>query len=88
MKKYQEALDRFEEAFRNITLNDDLANERRDLLQELVDRATPMKPTKNDKANHDWNRVFCPNCGQWLLFIGAGCANNDCRQKIDWSDEE
>ena len=62
--------------------------EQQDLLQELVDRETPKKPTKNDKANHDWNSRFCPNCGRSLLFKGAGCINNDCRQKIDWSDEE
>lgn len=57
-------------------------------LKELVDRETPKKPTKNDKANHDWNSRFCPNCGYSLLFKGAGCINNDCRQKIDWSEEE
>ena len=63
-------------------------NEEKDFVKELVDRETPKKPTKNDKANHDWNRGFCPNCGQWLSFTGAGCINNDCRQRLDWSNEE
>ena len=82
MNKYQEALN-YLDFYCSVR-----HTEQQDLLQELVDRETPKKPTKNDKAIHDWNRGFCPNCGQWLLFTGSGCINNDCRQKIDWSDGE
>ena len=79
MKKYQEALDRFEEAFRNVTLDDDLTNERQDLLQELVDKETPMKPKRNKR--------YCGNCDTVrLLPYDNYCSN--CGQKIDWSDEE
>ena len=47
-----------------------------DLIQELVERATPKKPNKNG----------CPNCNSrriyWLDKMKNCC---DCGQSLDWS---
>ena len=56
------------------------------ILQELVDKETPMKPIKNDKLCHNQFSDLCPTCRTTLLYKSAGCHNNECRQRIDWSE--
>jgi hypothetical protein len=83
MNKYQEALYSLE---REHIVSDFCKNET-DLLQELVDRATPMKPIEilvYDEfigANHYIQT--CPNCGL-EVYDNNCCHNNDCRQALDW----
>ena len=53
-------------------------------LQDLVDRNTPMKPINVEFNTHGgvmWG--YCPRCNS-LMVGNTGCANNECRQKIDW----
>lgn len=62
--------------------------EAKDLLKELVERATPKKPTK-DQYSYD----YCPNCG-WLVYDSwngdqrfmPNCEN--CGQALKWDEEE
>lgn len=64
-------------------------------VQELVDKATPKKPKvvpepydngiTDDIRYIDLN--YCDTCGS-LLQTGKCCLNNDCRQAIDWSEDE
>lgn len=89
MNKYQEALDSFEETFRNATLDDDLTNERQDLLQELVDKATPMKPIvqtfKRVFGGGGYiDKFFCPYCKSEVKENEHHCR---CGQAIDWDEE-
>ena len=73
MNKYQEALDWLMDG------NDSCGTEW-DLLQELVDKATPMKPTPYIK-----NIGTCKSCEDSVHRLDNYCPN--CGQKIDWSEE-
>ena len=77
--KYQESLDRAKELYTYlcdefnlkktaVKMNDDI-----EVLQELVDKATPKKPIKiRCEPNEEWDKeeVFyeCPNCGEPLPY--------------------
>ena len=78
--KYKEALNEL----RQLSVSK-RQNEIYDLLQELVDKETPMKP----------NGIKCGKCGSWVMEdtrMGTThfhrCRNIECEQKIDWSNEE
>lgn len=98
MNKYQEALDSFERTYRNVTLDDDSTNEKRDTLQELVDKETPMKPNKDTDDYVTW-KYSCPKCGvrlntlekqrrcQGMTFFVPRYDEYGCGQKIDWGNE-
>lgn len=89
MNKYQEALNEFESVYRNITLDDDLTNDKRDTLQELVDKETPMKP----EIPNNSSLSFCVICKNSIThYVGSLAKENFkyckiCGQKIDWSNE-
>ena len=84
--KYQEVLNK---------IDDDLSNYKPDhcrvdlkLLQELVDKETPMKPEWLGGAMTGEPKPYCPKCSY--------CVNDtylnkyrcrECNQKLDWSDE-
>ncbi len=51
-----------------------------ELLEELVERATPKKPY--DKCDY----YICPNCSNDRCVCGKFCPN--CGQAIDWSVED
>lgn len=53
-----------------------------ELIKELVDKATPMKPRKY--TTNGFDEFECDNCGDYIK--GSYCS--DCGQKIDWSGEE
>ena len=52
-----------------------------DLLQELVDKATPKKPYKS---------YYCPNCKKDFLKSLNGYEDycGGCGQKLDWSEND
>lgn len=67
------------------------------ILQELINRSTPMKPElmRDDDDEEVYNPIpsirywyACPVCGSMIYCEGEGCPNNNCRQAIDWSDDE
>ena len=82
MNKYQEALNDM-----YAVLND--SNrwcERKSLLQELVDKETPMKPRFAHLDKINMNIYGCPNCKALASKTHPRCPN--CGQKIDWSDDD
>lgn len=87
MNKYEEALKSFEEAYRNVTSDDELTNEKRDALKELVDKETPMKP-----IHLGGNKYSCDKCSMaFELKTNTRFVNNQycdvCGQKLDWDIE-
>lgn len=106
--KYQEALDRVKEVYiylcdefnlkkAAVKMNDDI-----EVLQELVDKATPRNPSLN-KTYEDTKTIYdeygrinellcvCPNCGESAIYDFEynkrfKCCSH-CGQRIDWSDE-
>ena len=73
-----------------------------DILQELVDKATPRNPSLN-KTYEDTKTIYdeygrinellcvCPNCGESAIYDFEynkrfKCCSH-CGQRIDWSDE-
>ena len=78
MNKYQEVLNEM-----YAVLNDsNRFHKQKDLLQELVDKATPKKPRKY--TTNGFDEFECDLCGDYIN--GSYCHN--CGQKIDWSGEE
>nr|DAV75071.1 MAG TPA: putative hydrogenase nickel incorporation protein [Caudoviricetes sp.] len=93
VNKYQEALERLRilERAKNLHYQNQVAPQVDcDVLQELVDKATPKKPDVNI------NNGYCPNCHQtfglertkeamirsrWFSFCPY------CGQALDWSEE-
>lgn len=95
LNEYQEALNSIGETFHDATVTKDGGDlskyfEIKETLQELVDRATPMKPiirtTYDDDCGMNLFISSCPKCGCEVQFGGC-CQSNECRQKIDWSNE-
>ena len=68
-----------------------------DILQELVDKATPKKPVRvccepEEEWDNEEEIYNCPNCGEPLPYnfdydyqIKNKCCL-ECRQVLDWSD--
>ena len=78
MNKYHEALTKL--LLPSNSMSMDIAIE---LLQELVDKATPKKPKEFNNLNNYFTSL-CPNCN-------ADDLDNYCKkcgQAIDWSDDE
>lgn len=96
VNEYQDSLN---ELYENATNGEDVyikqkhikgITECRDVLQELVDKATPKKPIKEelvDFCEDDFTRYSCPICN-YTLKTNHSCSNNECRQAIDWSKDE
>lgn len=55
-----------------------------DLLQELVDKATPMKPTREYRDTLPTE--YCGSCGYTLTYGGGVEYCEGCGQHIDWSE--
>lgn len=80
MNKYQEALKKL----RKIEQTENTWDENCDVLQELVDKATPKKP-KNWKAERRLNGAVefnCPVCNRLYTERVNFCSS--CGQAIDW----
>ena len=95
MNKYQQVLDRLKT---NNYLTSREQREYYNLLQELVDKETPMKPIDKytekvrDYLNEDsfiyvnFETGYCPNCNEEVNENYTYC--NNCGQRLDWSDSE
>ena len=84
MNKYQEALEFLCDNSKLTQFNIGQSQWASETLQELVDKDTPMKPINVEFNTHGgvmWG--YCPRCNS-LMVGNTGCANNECRQKIDW----
>lgn len=80
MNKYQEALD-------NVWAEWGTSDRDIDILQELVDRATPEKPIKSEEQDIRYvTKYECPNCHQHFTGrISKYCYH--CGQALLWGDE-
>lgn len=85
MNRYQDSLDNFVKALSHFTNFKSIHDWKSDL-QELVDKATPMKP-KNWKAERRPNgrvEFNCPVCNRLYNERVNFCAS--CGQRLDWSE--
>ena len=97
MNKYQEALDALEylatqyentkigEQWEQIAIKIQIA---KNMLQELVDKETPKKPSNFKLHNDGYIKFFygnCPNCGTAVDDGFPSCLK--CGQVLDWSEE-
>lgn len=96
MSKYEEALD-----WLSLSNDCDMDRQAIETLQELVDKATPMKPARKRVCHFKSysDEYICPNCGYHFVTLNKiddevckkmiinkhKCCNN-CGQAIDWSD--
>lgn len=90
MNKYQEALNYFldREEGDNMTVTIDWLDNA-EMLQELIDRETPMKPYVPDDTS---TKIYmftskCTNCGNSLSQTKKVSYCPRCGQRIDWSVE-
>ena len=89
MKKHQEALSRLRDT--DLYYSDDSKfHQDLDVLQELVDKATPKKPLKLEEGKYT-----CPSCSMAFTLktsIKNMFVNNRycdvCGQALDWSEDE
>ncbi|MFR1626093.1 MAG: hypothetical protein ACLSU6_03645 [Thomasclavelia ramosa] len=89
--KYQEALDRTKEIYEVIC--DELkskeltnkTNEDVEVLQELVDKATPKRPILNKIWEDEDTKNIYDECGRINELL---CVCPNCGQRIDWSVED
>ena len=86
MNKYEEALDKIKElyVFRKFGSMEEVKSDYKkecDLLEELVKRATPMKPTIH--STEEYVKHSCPVCGISGMFNYCPV----CGQAIDWSNK-
>ena len=83
MNKYQEALDRQKENIKILREKEfiEYADDFK-LLQELVDKETPVK------VEEELELFRCPNCNEKLLIYKRSINYcYECGQKLDWSEE-
>ena len=85
MNKYQEALNEM-----YAVLNDSKRFcKHKNLLQELVDKATPIKPIENILGTGKYLVKYtheCSKCGNYLEVSNKYCS--ECATELDWSVEE
>ena len=106
MNKYQEALNSIEEKTTKIiehwlpAIKIRYCGDEVDILRELVEKATPKKPIKNEMGKISFlDKLFgtedaytCPNCGNALLkhYMNERQETRycwDCGQALDWRVE-
>ena len=106
MNKYQEALNSIEEKTTKIiehclpAIKIRYCGDEVDILRELVEKATPKKPIKNEMGKISFlDKLFgtedaytCPNCGNALLKHSMNERQEtrycwDCGQALDWRGE-
>ena len=95
MNKYREALERLRvlEMAKNLHYQNQVAPQVDcDVLQELVDKATPKKPI--NQFERVLRHGYCPNCKGKIRKLGSRNAVvvegqpycDDCGQALDWSE--
>ena len=85
MRRYQEAFYEIEqELYFDCGIGMDGYNKEKELklLQELVDKETPMKIALGSEKDSP----RCPNCDRWFPNRQDYCSK--CGQKLDWGEEE
>lgn len=77
----------YERALENVRLEWGTSDRDIDILQELVDRATPIKPIKSEEQDIRYvTKYECPNCHQYFTGrISKYCYH--CGQALDWGEE-
>lgn len=86
MNKYQEALDFLRNKAKTSSKSDyEILLFHLDVIEELVDKATPNKPIYNEEIDE----YRCKQCGH-LVIEGWRAKNycSNCGQALDWSDEK
>ena len=89
MNKYQRALDEIKNMLNDMTQNENDSFKYHyyiklgtvEVLQELVDKATPKKPTFVES----YPSGECPNCDE---SIGGRNYCHNCGQALDWSEND
>lgn len=62
--------------------------EAKDLLKELVDKATPKKPITGEDQDVRYASIYeCPNCHKMFLGTGTNYCYR-CGQALKWDEEE
>ena len=91
MNKYQDALSNY---FTAKLQFDNEMYKSMELLEELVEKATPKKPlvVSVEFSTYEepdcWIDVYkCPSCEKDVYYDRC-CQNNDCRQAIDWGKDD
>lgn len=91
MNKYQEALDLLSNTIKdNLISFDNTEKKAVETLQELVDKATPTKPSYwgdgyDDEGNIIYDMYDCPKCGEaYEIDYEKYDHCPKCGQKIDW----
>ena len=87
MNKYQIALEVYSDNTKMTPHNIDELQWADEVIQELVDKETPMRPLKQYPI--DWgigNYGWCDVCNHGVNYQQNRCDN--CGQKLDWSDED
>lgn len=90
--KYQEALDRRKEEFENMfnvleIEKNNVFYEDIEILQELVDKATPKKP-KGISVTFDGRVANCPCCNTFVREQNQKRNICKCGQIIDWEENK
>ena len=80
MSKYQEALNYLD------WFCEKPHQEQQDLLQELIDKETPIKPINQFKVDFGLGNVGNCVCGAEVNYQQIYC--DVCGQKLDWSEED
>lgn len=94
MNKHQEALDFLCDNSKLTQFNIGQSQWASETLQELVDKATPIKPIQVIKTfrNIDLSMFDCPKCNLGVMPSAYPPGLNDycshCGQRLDWSDDE
>lgn len=95
MNKYQQALNFLYNTIKdNLISFDDTEKKAVETLQELVDKATPTKPSYwGEGYDYEGNIIYdmydCPKCGEsYEIDYEKYDHCPKCGQRIDWSDEE
>ena len=81
MNKYQEAYKQIIQGIDDCDVV--LLDKPLDVIYELINRATPMKPKQIWETRYGLKTGSCPVCGH-SVFEGAGCAK--CLQAIGWNE--
>lgn len=54
--------------------------------EQALEKQIPKKPLRYIDLGRVGYSAWCPVC-EGPVERGKGCSNNDCRQAIDWSEE-
>ena len=95
MSNKEYSLEEYEQALENVRAEWGTSDRDIDILQELVDRATPEKPILLHSGYDDGSEICdtwdCPNCGEtFVIEDDTGKCNYcpNCGQKLLWEDKQ